>query len=111
MNLNCNKIENKIFSYFIFNVCLTKLLNFADDNFYVEWNADLGALIVNLEKTLEMITKWIRDSGLIVNKSKTEICLFHKNDQSKISIRLQDVLGVHFDSKLNWNAHIAAAIS
>ena len=42
---------------------LTQITNFADDNFYVEWNADLGALIVNLEKTLEMITKWLRESG------------------------------------------------
>ena len=28
----------------------TQLTIFADDNFYVEWNADLGALIANLEK-------------------------------------------------------------
>ena len=38
-----------------------------------------------------MITKWLRDSGLLVNESKTEVCLFHKNDQPKIFITLQDV--------------------
>ena len=52
---------------------LTQLTNFADDNFCVEWNWDLVALITNLEKRLEMITKWLKDSGLVVNESKTEI--------------------------------------
>ena len=62
---------------------LTHLTNFADDNFYVTWNTDLGVLVINLEKKLEMITKWLRDSGLVVNESKTEVCLFHKNDPPK----------------------------
>ena len=86
---------------------LTQLTNFADDNFYLEWNTDLALLIVNLEKKLEMITKWLRDSGLLVNEGKTEVCLFHKNDQPVIFINLQNVqikskhemnvLGVMFD--------------
>ena len=99
----------------------TQITNFADDNFYLEWNTDLALLIINLERKLEMITKWLKDSGLLVNESKTEVCLFHKNDQPKITITLQNVriesrkemnvLGVVFDSKLNWNAHVASAIS
>ena len=48
---------------------LTQLTNFADDNFYLEWNSDLSLLIINLEQKLEMITKWLRDSGLLVNES------------------------------------------
>ena len=68
-----------------------------------------------------MITKWLRDSGLVVNESKTEVCLFHKNDQPQISITLQgvsitskksmNVLGVIFDAKLNWQLQVAHAIS
>ena len=67
-----------------------------------------------------MITKWLRDFGLLVNESKTEVCLFHKNDQPNITITIQNVaitskkemnvLGVIFDNKLNWNAHVAKAI-
>ena len=55
-----------------------------------------------------------------MHKDKTEVCLFHKNDPPKITIRLQNVsiqskkemnvLGVIFDCKLNWNTHIASAI-
>ena len=100
---------------------LTDLVNFADDNFCVEWCKDRTLLIVNLEKKLEMITKWLKDSGLIVNESKTEICMFHQNDQPLVKIKLQNVeieskksmnvLGVIFDCKLNWQMHTAMAIS
>ena len=71
---------------------LTQLTNFADDNFYLEWNTNLGQLIENLEKKLEMITKWLLDSGLLVNESKTKVCLFHKNDQPKIVISIFNAL-------------------
>ena len=67
-----------------------------------------------------MITKWLRESEMVVDESKTEVCLFHKNDQTKINIKLDNVqikskkemnvLGVTFDYKLNLNAHIANAI-
>jgi hypothetical protein len=99
---------------------LVNLTNFADDNFILEFDSKINNLIVNMEKKLEMITKWLKDSGLKVNESKTEICLFHRNDPQKISIVLQgqtisskptmNVLGVIFDSKLNWNAQVSNAI-
>ena len=68
-----------------------------------------------------MITKWLKDSGLVVNESKTEICMFHKHDQQKIKINVCgteimskhfiNVLGVTFDSKLNWSMHVTNVIS
>jgi hypothetical protein len=99
---------------------LTQITNFADDNFVVRWNSILSKLITNMEKDLEMIIKWLKDSGLMVNGEKTEICLFHRNDQPHISVRVEgisikskksmNVLGVLFDCKLNWNEHVAKAI-
>ena len=87
----------------------------------MEWNVSLPLLILNLEMRLEMITKWLRDSGLVVNESKTEACLFHTQDQPLIEFTLQgvkittkksmNVLGVIFDSKLNWQIHVATAIT
>ena len=59
---------------------LTEIVNFADDNFCVESHRDLAVLITNLEMRLEMITKWLKESGLVVNETKTEVCLFHLND-------------------------------
>ena len=68
-----------------------------------------------------MITKWLRGSGLVVNESKTEICLFHRNDQPLITVKItnvnfkskksMNVFGVIFDSKLNWNVDIASCIN
>jgi hypothetical protein len=99
---------------------LTKITNFADDNFVVLWNKILSKLILNIEKELEMIIKWLKDSGLMVNSSKTEICLFHRNDQPDVLVMISgapvkskksmNVLGVIFDCKLNWNEQVANAI-
>ena len=100
---------------------LDGLVNFADDNFCIESNLNLATLIVDMEKRLESITKWLRGSGLIVNEGKTEICLFYRNDVQSITLTINgipikskksmNVLGVLFDSKLNWNVQVANAIS
>ncbi len=100
---------------------IANITNFADDNFCLVWNKEIGALIVDLERKLEMITKWLRDSGLVVNQSKTEICLFHKQDQLPIQVTVENVvvtskksmnvLGVTFDSKLDWSIQIASCIN
>ena len=57
------------------------------------------------------MTKWLRDSGLKVNKSKNELCLFHRFDhhldnpliewQLDHFKHLHERAGIMFDSKLN----------
>ena len=64
-----------------------------------------------------MIITWLKDSGLKVNDSKTDLCLFHPADTQRIVIDINgylimsnltiNVVGVIFDSKLqlgppNW---------
>ena len=100
---------------------LSDLTNFADDNFVLRWNSSIEALIEDMRLSLEAIVKWLRDSGLKVNESKTEICLFHRLDSNPISISVcgtlitskpsMNVLGVIFDSKLQWSPHVAQAIT
>ena len=34
----------------------------------------------------EVISKWLRDFGLIVNEKKTELCLFHKSPQPLVEL-------------------------
>ena len=56
--------------------------------------------------------KWFMDSGLSVNKKKTEVCIFHQNDSKLTEVVLNNekicvlknitILGIIFDSKLNW---------
>ena len=74
-----------------------------------------------MEKSLEAITKWLKKSGLKVNESKTEVCLFHRSSQTNVileisnikikSLNNMNVLGIIFDKKLNWNDHVAKTIS
>ena len=100
---------------------LIPMTNFADDNFIIEFNLKINTVIINMEKTLEMITKWLKDSGLQVNESKTELCMFHCNDTQIITIKLNNreikskkamnVLGVTFDSKLNWSLQVSNTIT
>jgi hypothetical protein len=99
---------------------LHPLTNYADDNFVIRWNSHRPGMIADLEGSLEAITKWLRGSGLTVNQSKTELCLFHRLDQPQISVKLFNttikskssinVLGVIFDSKLQWSTHVCKAI-
>jgi hypothetical protein len=66
----------------------TNITNFADDNFFVLWNKLLCNLISDLENELEVIVKWLKDSGLEVNNKKTEVCLFHRNDQLAVTVNV-----------------------
>ena len=99
---------------------LTEITNFADDNFVLEFNTNINQLVIDLEMKLEMIVKWLKDSGLKVNETKTELCLFNRNDVAPIVLSLQgvqitskksmNVLGVTFDTKLNWTEQVGNAI-
>ena len=74
-----------------------------------------------MNKTLEMIIKWLKDSGLKVNNSKTELCIFSKSDVAKITLTINtfeiksknqiNVLGVIFDTKLKWHTQVENVIN
>ena len=126
-DLICGTVQGSILGPILYAIFvaplfdLSDLTNFADDNFIIRWNRFLPALIIDMEKSLEMITKWLRDSGLKVNESKTELCLFHRLDQPAIKIKLfgsdiqsnktMNVLGVLYDSKLQWSAQVSNVIT
>ena len=100
---------------------LEKLTLFADDNYVLVWNKNWGQLITEMQNKLEKITKWLKDSGLKVNEAKTELCLFHRKDQMPLIISLinepltskshMNILGVAFDSKMNWQIQIENSIT
>jgi hypothetical protein len=100
---------------------LEKITLFADDNYILVWNKHKNQLIIDMRKKLENITKWLKDSGLKVNESKTELCLFNRKDQPPLELNVNgqlliskshmNVLGVSFDSKLNWQIQIQNSIT
>jgi hypothetical protein len=65
---------------------LAFLLTFADDNYIPRFNICVKDIIIDVENYLESIAKWLRDSGLSINKAKTEPCQFFKGDLRPISV-------------------------
>jgi hypothetical protein len=53
------------------------ITSFADDNFVVVGNKVIKNLIADLEKELEKIARWLKDSGFHIIRSKTDICLLN----------------------------------
>jgi hypothetical protein len=49
---------------------------YADDTYIPRWKCSLEQLIKDVEKSLEAISKWLRDSGLKVKLAKTELVYF-----------------------------------
>ena len=98
---------------------LTDLNNFADDNFTLSSNKSIAGVKKEPESKLKLILKWLTDSRLKVNENKTELCLFYRKDTHPIEITLNNtiipsqssmnVLGVIFDSKLNWSKQVSQA--
>jgi hypothetical protein len=64
---------------------------YADDTYIPRWNDSLDTLVINIEESLDRITKWLGESGLLVNTSKTEICLFYRQDTAPVRVRVQNI--------------------
>ena len=100
---------------------IAPLESYADDSYSTEHDPILEVAIGKTEITLNKLVDWFSGSGLKVNKSKTEIIVFHKSIQAKASITVKDeiiitknsinILGVTFDSQLSWDKHISKTIS
>ena len=100
---------------------LEDMSSFADDNYTIRWHSDLQTMIQNLETLLTRTTKWLKDSGLVVNETKTEVCLFSRQDIGPVRICINgtqlltqntiSVLGLIFDSKLSWGPQVSNANS
>ena len=99
---------------------IVPILAFADDSYDVKTNKNKNTLVEDMKKSLESITKWLKKSGLKVNNEKTDLCLFYRHDTSAVSLNLGDitlkskneinVLGVLFDSKMQWSNQVAKTI-
>ena len=73
-----------------------------------------------MEIKLGRIMDWLRKSGMKVNESKTDLCLFYRRDNTPITITLygqtiksnksMNILGIIFDWKLQWSDHISHSI-
>ena len=100
---------------------LTDLSNFADDNYALTWNKNKELAVTSMVSKLAQIVKWLSDSGLKVNETKTELCLFYRKDTPPIEIIINNalikssnemnLLGITFDRKMTWSIHISKQIN
>ena len=99
---------------------IENLTTFADDNYIITINKNKKAALEDLERKLERIVKWLKESGLKVNENKTELTVFHRSKETSGQLTLDNVLinakneinvlGMTFDSKLSWDHQVSRAI-
>jgi hypothetical protein len=93
---------------------------YADDNYLLKVGRNIAEAKTVIESSANKLYQWLKDSGLVVNLKKTELVFFSKKMTETQSITLGDqiitsentmkVLGVLFDSKLQWSNQVENAI-
>jgi hypothetical protein len=73
-------------------------------------------LMLSFGYRYQNVIKWLKDSGLKVNEKKTDLCIFHRNKNTDGDLKIDsttilsksemNVLGLTFDSKLNWGPQV-----
>jgi len=92
----------------------------ADDNYLFGSGETEKKVLENCIKETKIAINWFLDSGLCVNKMKTEVCVFNQNDSrahelvlgsEKVSVlKNMKISGLIFDAKLNWYHQTVTAI-
>jgi hypothetical protein len=93
----------------------TRVIVYADDSYIVCSASSKEELVQNIERKLVQHSKWLRELGMVVNTSKTEMVYFSK-DSSTMSVQCEghslvskhelNVLGVIVDSKMSWEPQL-----
>ena len=99
---------------------IEKMKTFADDNYIISANKIKEVALRDLEIKLQKIIKWLKDSGLKVNENKTELSVFHRIKNTDGNLQIDNVtiqskneinvLGITFDSKLQWSPQVSRTI-
>ena len=100
-------------------MCNGSAHNFADDNTLSSFARTIKNLVRTLESESSCAINWFRDNNMIVNPDKFQAILLDKRNSDlhlneNITIDKENIkvvpnvkmLGVHIDSKLNFNLHI-----
>ena len=101
---------NIFFNDFFFFLCNVSVHHFADNNTLSSFARTVKNLVTILESESSCAINWFRDNSMIVNPDKFQAILldkrnsdWHLNEKVVSNVKM---LGVHIDSKLNFNLHI-----
>ena len=84
--LNIRTIQGSILGLVLFSLFVSPILEktnivaYADDTYTIRSARTKENAAAKLGKALTIITQWFKSSGLKVNKGKTEIAIFYKNN-------------------------------
>ena len=85
-DINCALIQGAIIGSVLYAIYVSPLFNiaylsnFTNDNYALTWNKNKESTVNLMGDILATSMNWLIDSGLKVNKSKTELCLFYHRD-------------------------------
>ena len=94
---------------------------YTDDTTIYDIQSDIQILETNLQDSLKLLHKWVRENGKLLNTDKTKVMLLTARQKrlglqkSSLSLNYNDldlkltsnknVLGVHIEENLTWNVH------
>jgi len=123
----CGTVQGSILGPVLFNIFISplirseKILAYADDNYPTGAGTTKDAALADLQQKVIIAEKWMSGSGLKVNLQKTELCIFHRYDSGTGQITVNniviksgkhlEVLGLKFDSRLEWTFQVDKSIN
>jgi len=95
------------------------LISYADDSFVIVSSDNIQELTNTAERSLRSHLGWLQSNGMVCNTDKTELMVLNHGEKISLSVdnhsisskEQMKVLGVVFDDKLTWKAHVSHAIA
>lgn len=121
-------VQGSVLGPVIFALCMSPLeemisseiVSYADDSYNSVVEDSKESMVEKLPEMLRKHVMWLRNSGMIVNDSKTELIIFSKDNNESLSISVGETvlksqksikaLGVVIDNKMKWGNHIESTL-
>lgn len=109
-NIYCNDLHDHVDGF---------LVSYADDSYVVVVDEDIDKLKKKAENTMNKHLEWLRENGMVCNVAKTEMMIMNQEESTSITVNNRiihtqsqmNVLGITFDSKMNWERQVSRTIS
>ena len=127
LNITCGTLQGSVLGPVLFALFmspiydLVEMITYADDSYIISMDKCINRAISKVKMKVEIAINWLTQNGMKVNTTKTEFCIFSTKDVTQKTVLISgvtisskpviNVLGVIFDSKLNWHSQITNTIN